>query len=136
MSHPRTGIRADLRAALQAALPGWTVLRAWTKNIDSTTLPAVAVFTPSERQGQDAVRNYTAETDVLVQLRREGGDALEDELDADSILVEAAVMPPLLAIDAHAMLISTEVDIDGSGEQRIGKMNLVFRTQRLITKPY
>ncbi len=134
--HPRSEIRTVLRTMLAHSFPTWTVLRAWTQNIDPSALPAVAVFTPRETQRQDGVRSYSAETEVFVQMRRSGGDDLEDTLDDDSTLIECCVMPVLLEIDEHAQLVSTDIDIGTEGEHRIGKLNMAFRTMRLFDKTY
>lgn len=133
MSHPRGVLRASLRTALaaSAALDGVEILQSWAQNVDADLLPVAGVFTPREVSDPVDTTRVARTTDVVVMLRRSGGDTLEDALDDDSAAIEAAVMPVLRDFGAGVyQLASTDISIDGQGKKRIGQIDMIFRAAR------
>lgn len=131
--HPRGILRRDVRAAIEAdaGFAEAKVLVSWAQKVDADSLPVLGVFTPRERSRKIASTDVLREADVAVQLRRAGGDELEDQLDDDSALLEALVLPVLAAHGAgDHQLELTDIDISGEGARRIGKLNMTFRASR------
>lgn len=133
MSHPRGTIRAAVRAALagSARFAGFTDLRAFSRDVDPTHYPFFVVMTPRELTEMAAPGAVTRATDVLVGVRRLGGDELEDLLDEDSAEIEALVLPVLAANGGELFgLETTETDVNADGSRRIGGINMTFRVVR------
>ncbi|UWQ59964.1 hypothetical protein K3722_07490 [Leisingera caerulea] len=130
-------MRRDVRAAIEggAGFAGITVLVSWAQSVDAETLPVLGVFTPRERSRKASSTDVLRDTDVAVQLRRAGGDELEDLLDDDSALIEALVLPVLAAHGAgDHQLELTDIEISGEGARRIGKLNMTFRAARFTSE--
>lgn len=137
MTHFRTTLRVAVRDGLAAApaLSGFTVLRAWGQNIDADALPALGVFIPRELVAVSDVSQQLRVPEIVVQVRRAGGDDLEDLLDADAAAIEPVVEAILAAAGTgeHG-LASTDIDISGEGKARVGKMNLMFRAGKYVAR--
>ena len=127
-------MRGAVRTAVSGAahFAGFTILTQWGQQIDQDALPGIAVFTPREDKRRVAAGKYQRQTDVVVLIRREGAASLEDRLDDDASAAEAVALAALLALAIEdAELASVEIDIPGSGEQRIGSAVLTFRVLQL-----
>lgn len=140
MSHFRSDLRADLRAALEASarFAGFETLRAIPSNVDPGNFPYFVVRTPVARH-QFAARDTVArETEIMISIRRRGGDDLEDDLDLDADAVEAAVFPVLEASSSQInySLSRAEFDIVVAGDKREGRLNMVFSVQRYTDETY
>lgn len=128
-------MRDTAAAALtaDARFGGWTAMSAWARDYDPSLLPAFAVATPQERSVAAAVDTIRRETDLVVQFRQEGGDDLEDTMDADSAAAEAAILTAFEALAspfADMEIVSSDTTIEGDGAMRIGHLNLQFRVTR------
>ena len=141
MTHFRTTLRVAVRDGLAAAvstapaLSGFTVLRAWGQNIDTDVLPAIGVFIPRELVAGADVSRQLRVADIVVMVRRAGGDDLEDLLDADAAAIEPVVEEILAtAGTGEHGLASTDIDISGEGKARVGKMNLMFRAGKYVAR--
>lgn len=126
--HYRRAYRDAAVAALGAApeLIGFTHLSAWAQNIDEATLPAFGVATPRETKAREAHDTSVRATVLTVALKRAGGDDLEDLLDADSVVVERAVIGSIETNDRECALTDTSVEIDGGASRRIGTIIMNF----------
>lgn len=135
MTVSRSAMREAVRsAALGAAyFRSFTVLRQWGQSIAPDDLPGLAVFTPRETKQRVASSAHERMTDLMVLIRRTGGESLEDDLDRDAEAAEAMALAALEALElADVQLVSAETDIPGSGEERIGSMALTFRALQLV----
>ena len=130
--HYRAVYRSLVRAAMLASseFGAFNARSAWAQKIDPEELPVFGVATPRETKDLDSQDNSTRSTQVIVVLKRLGGDDLEDVLDLDSEAVERIVLTALLT-DPERMvtLTDTEVTIDGSGAQRVGTLQMTFRAE-------
>jgi hypothetical protein len=137
VTHLRTSLRVAVRDGLSgaAALSEFTVLRAWGQNIDTDALPALGVFIPRELIAGADVSQQLRVPEIVVQVRRAGGDDLEDLLDADAAAIEPVVEAILAAaVSGEHGLASTDIDISGEGKSRVGKMNLMFRAGAYVPR--
>lgn len=136
-AHLRTQIRAAAAAAL-AGLPttGARVFQSRTVPTADADLPALLVYTRTERSGFDAMG-----TDTERPLRRElslwivavcrATDAEPDDT-LEQMCVEAtaalAVNPGLAALVLQAELVSTEFDVSGErADRRPGRAGMTWR---------
>jgi hypothetical protein len=135
MSHAKE-LRDTSRAVLagMARFSGFVPLRTWARDIDEAELPSWCVATPRVRQNKDAARKYSVEPDLEIQLRRAGGDSLEDDLDADADAIEAALLPALEAISEAPEMVLIETSFHNAGERRVGFLNMRFSARKLIAK--
>ena len=127
MTH-RPALRAAARAAMAQvpAFTGWTAPRSWSQALDLDALPMWAVTVADEQSAFAAKDTLRRDVQVTVTLRRAGGDAIEDALDADAALIEAAVWPALAAASLQAVLAESRQQIAGEGAKRIGQLDLRF----------
>lgn len=133
--HPRQKLRADLRALLSnlAELSDWTLFKAWAHRPDESQLPAYGVFTPRETVVGSTGSEVNKTVDVVVALRLSGGDDIEDEMDAISAAVEAAVLAHLEAEEyPQFALISTDLPLSQSGGIRLGDIDMLFQVERYV----
>lgn len=130
--HPRAELRAAVRAALKGseAFGEFTILRAWSRDIDPTHLPCVLVATPSEPNRYVSGDQVNRETELRISIRRQGGDDLDDILDTDSADLEALILPILAERSATYGLQQTEIAVHAEGSPRIGKLDMAFSLTR------
>ncbi|WP_376872378.1 hypothetical protein [Albirhodobacter sp. R86504] len=136
--HYRATFRETVRVAMMmsAEFSAFNQRSAWAQTIDASELPVFGVATPRETKVLDAQDVSTRSTQLIVVLKRLGGDDLEDVLDFDSEAVERIVLTALLADPQRmASLSDTEVTIDGSGAQRVGTLQMTFRIEGWPLEP-
>ncbi|WP_243612931.1 hypothetical protein [Shimia aestuarii] len=138
MTHFRGRLRAAIRSALEAesaSFGGLTVLKSWGQDVDDKALPAAGVFTPSEPSRLSSTDDLYRETVLVIQLKREGGDDLEDLLDDDSDRIDGIVIGVLAEFPGEIIdsfhLANTTLEIEGAGAKRIGKLMMDFRVFRM-----
>ena len=126
--HRRSQYRAAVRAALVAepVFAGFTVLSAWSQNIDKDTLPVLGVATPSETKDVDTLGSATVDTQLVVVAKVSGGEDLEDALDDLSEPIELAVIGVLDDEERQCQLRMTDTVLDGAGEKRVGTITMTF----------
>lgn len=129
MSHYRADYRSAVRDSLAAVtrFADFTVLSAWSENIDASTLPVMAVVTPSERSSPSTHGSFERGTLLQVILKRQGGDDIEDDLDDDAAAGEAAVLTAFAVRTLQCLLEEVTTVVNGEGSQRIGTVTLSFR---------
>lgn len=131
--HPRATLRAAARAALAApdVLPGVTVLTGWVQDFDADLLPAIGVYTPRTITRPVSAVDMTRDTQLVVHLRRLGGDDIDDQLDLDSAAIEAAIQPVIDAWGAgECYLESTDIEVQSDAGHRLGKLTMTFQAGR------
>ncbi|MFB9223703.1 hypothetical protein [Paracoccus cavernae] len=123
MSHYRSDYRTLVREALTAhpRFAGFTVMRVWPGSIDAATLPVIGVLTPQERNAPDTQTTTTRGTLLQVALRRIGHDEVEDNLDADSEVVEAVVIAALRNRERNCVLEETSVVSNSDAHAFVGR---------------
>ncbi len=132
MTTARKDARTDAYSALQdivaatPALDGVTILSAWRQDLDSKSLPAIGIATPSERHERLSQDGTEARIALVVVLKRAGGDSLEDALDDDAEALIDPLIAALIRTDRDVMLSSSATDISGAGSPRIGTLTLTF----------
>jgi len=126
--HYRAEYRALARAALLAdpTFEDYTLLSAWVRDIDPSTLPVLHVATPRETKEQDTHTSSTRVTTLMVIAKIKGGDAIEDKLDELSTVVETVIGTALDSAERACLLGDTEVTVDGGGEKRVGTLIMRF----------
>lgn len=133
----RSAIRAAARTALQGAsgLAEFTEMSAWAQAVDPSILPAWGLVTPRETRLRQA--NDTAQEDLVlaVVVKRLGGDDIEDVLDADSAVIESAIVPALRTPERDCELSSTEIKLDGDGARRVGTLTMAFTVTYWVDDP-
>ena len=129
MTHYRSQIRAAIKLAITVSplFPGITLQSAWAQNVDAASLPVIGVATPRENKDQETLVSADRVVTAIVVLKRLGGDDLEDALDIDSIHVEAVALAAIRTLGFGAQLDSTDIEIGGSAEQRVGSLTMAFR---------
>lgn len=127
MAHVVTALRANVRAALQAAVPdvSWPKDN-WAK-IDPTQLPRGGVATPRVLTERIDVETVERRVDVVAVLKRMGGEDLEDELDADSGAIEVAVLAVFEVSSDDFDLVETQTEFDAGGKKTVGTLMMLFR---------
>jgi hypothetical protein len=128
--HVRRHVRDAAYAALATALPAFTALKANQRAKDATVLPAFKVFTRREavQPVMVAGNGIDRQIDLRVVLSLLGTDDLDDLLDQNSALAEAAIMSdaPLAAIARSVDYIGAEISDDASGAKRLGHIEIAF----------
>lgn len=131
MSHPRTKVRL----AAHAALAGITefsghVYLARTRLWAPSELPGLTVYTHNEETGERAnplrVMDLKLQTDIV--LRCPPGVDVDTEIDDLALVVERTLVADLAlrAIILDLYLESTDIEIDGSGDQAIVTAQIVW----------
>jgi len=131
--HPRAQLRADLRAVIEgeARFSGFADHRALPRNVGADQCPLFYVATPRERVTPDSGDDMSRRPEIMVGLRRVGGDELEDVLDEDSAVLEPLILAVLRGVnDNDYGLDMVEVDVLADGSPRIGRLDMVFRLAR------
>ena len=131
MPHPRSTLRASVRAALETSpdLIGVRVYRSWAHAVGRDDVPALGVFTPRERAPGATGNQVDRATDIVVMYRAEGGNDLDDHLDDISAVIEPLVLGVLAGFQLYG-LDTTEIDINGDGEKLTGSLTLTFSAVR------
>lgn len=127
MSHVRADLRTAVRTALQAAMPDINWPRRWWVKVAPSELPRGGVATPLDVPRRIDVDEVERAVDLLVMLKRTGGDDLDDVLDADSAGVEETVMPVLAQHSDLFDLVETTTDFDQNAEEPLGSLSMRFR---------
>jgi len=137
VTHPRAAFRTAVRAALVAdpRFAGFTLLSAWSQNIDAEALPVMAVATPREDKSLTGHTEAQRVTSLAVVIKRMGDDDIEDDLDDDSDAAEIAVLAALDGEHQQAVLQSTETRLDGSGDRRVGTLTMTFQVTTWTVDP-
>lgn len=132
MTHYRAEYRAVTRDALSASerFQEFQEKSAWAQNIDPEALPIFGVATPRETSSREGGGTVHRVTTVLVALKRQGGDDLEDILDGDSLEVERILLGVLEPCSHIVALGATDTSINGEGSQRIGTLLMEFLVTR------
>jgi hypothetical protein len=115
-----------LALAAQPEFEDFQANSAWSQTIDHDELPFFAVATPREGKDKTTHSNSTRQTTLVVVLKILGGDGLEDELDALSIVVENVVITALENSERDCDLSETSVDLDGNAGSRVGTLSMKF----------
>lgn len=122
-----------MRAALDGLpeMAGVTHRDVLSRRVDAGQLPERSVTTPLERISGGAVGQSDRFISVEVVVRRKGASAV-DILDADSMAIEAATLPILLANanGGRADLTMTQVEADQEGSVQIAELRLRFEVLR------
>tara|TARA_R110002020_G_scaffold474099_2_gene704503 strand:- start:6446 stop:6871 length:426 start_codon:yes stop_codon:yes gene_type:complete len=131
VSHPRSDMRAQVRAALEASpdLAGVKVYRSWAQSLGQTNLPAIGVATPSERTRGATGNSVDRDTALIVQYVQTGDDELDDHLDDISAVIEPLVLEALSGFELFEIT-STDIEISGEGETLTGRLTLTFSATR------
>jgi len=131
VSHPRTEMRAAVRAALEASdqLVGVTVYKSWSNALARSSLPSIGVATPGERVRASTGNSVDRETTLIVQYVAAGGDELDDHLDDVSALIEPLVLGTLSDFELFEIS-SADIEISGDGETLTGRLTLTFSATR------
>ncbi|MEP5730368.1 MAG: hypothetical protein ABJL67_13485 [Sulfitobacter sp.] len=131
MSHPRSEMRRSIRDALVASvgMAGVRVFKSWSHSVGREDVPAVGVFTPREITRGGTGDSVDRTTTIVVLYRAEGGDDLDDDLDDISAVIEPIVLDALADFQLFA-LDETDIEINGEGEKRQGRLTLTFSAER------
>lgn len=126
MTAYRKALRDAAEDALSAALPSWHLALSWAHNLDTDALPMLAVMVSGEQSAAGSSDRLRRDVSLVVVLRREGGDDLDDILDAAAAQVEAAVGPAVAGVGAvlTSELSETRIQIAGEGARRVGQVEL------------
>lgn len=127
MAHVVTSTRAAVRAALDGAVADVS----WPKNnwaiVDPTQLPRGGVGTPRVLTERIDIEVVDRRIDVVVVLKRSGETDLEDELDADSGVIETAVLTVFESLSDDFDLVETQTEFDAGGKVTVGTLMMLFR---------
>ncbi|WP_444452570.1 hypothetical protein ACTTAI_16340 [Rhodobacter capsulatus] len=124
----RAAVRAQAATAL-ASVPGLdeaTRISAWAQSVDAKALPAYAVATPSERSSPETFDTEQRDLTLIAVLKRLGGDDIEDVLDGDADLIEAAIYDAIRSENRLCALVQSDTRVDGDGGQRVGTITMTF----------
>jgi len=127
VTHVVADLRTAVRAVLTAALPDVTVARDHWIRTDLSHLPRAGVATPRVRIDRVDADTVDRAVDLVVVLKRTGGVDLEDLLDADSAVIEIAVLAHLATVSDDYDLSETQTTLDASGERPVGELSMLFR---------
>lgn len=127
-------LRKTARDVARAALLGDTDFSAMkngetsANNTSTESLPYWAVTVVRDRGAYRSKDDVQRDIELVISLRMEGGDTLEDDLDADAERIEDLVFA---ALDASPDIFDQspadfEFSYDGSGAKRIGTALITF----------
>lgn len=127
MAHTRKIIRHTVRAAILSSARFCTFkkISPWVKAPDASQLPAYAVATPREPVRRSSKSGTYRTTNVIVFVKRTGGEDLEDTLDVDSEYLETTVIAALKPIGLQDLEL-IEIDINSEGAERVGTLAMTF----------
>lgn len=110
MTHFRKQLRDQVETLLTSTLSGHTVYVNRQAVIEESKLPAVTITTDLDRRRPTTVHDeYDAEVDLTITIYRKAVTNIDDSLDADCALVEAALLADT-TIDADKELQATGID--------------------------
>lgn len=136
MSHVRQQLREQVAAALAGlSLTGARVFQSRFYPLERTDLPGILVFVDDESIDYMSISsNAHLKRDVLVRIQAvaKANSDLDDTLDTISANIETAIHGASLIIKAKGF-VGTQIDIDSSGEQPVGKATLTYRMQMITT---
>lgn len=138
MSHYRRAIRDTAVAAMAAApaFQGFTQMSAWAQGLDLRSLPVWGIATPREVKAITGLEDAERAVDLVLVLKRAGGDDLEDLLDEDSHAAEVAIVPGLRAATYDSSFLrSSEIRLDAGGEKRVGTLTMTFQIKVWTEEP-
>lgn len=134
MPQTKKELRDNARAAIAQAAPfeEFTDLKGFPKSIDSQSLPCFGVGTPRERREVDGLDSQDAKTDLVVVIKCDGGEDLEDVLDEHAEQLEALLIP---ALGGPREIEVTEIStsVDAAGDRRVGTMVMTMLAYRGLT---
>lgn len=128
MSQTRTDIRQAVHAALKAGLADITWVKTPWRKITDDNLPAGGVSTPRTREVRLDEITSQQTIDVVVILKFQGGEGLEDQSDTYASLIKAAVLPALAAHSANYSLAETQFDAENA-EIDVGVLTMLFQIE-------
>ncbi|MER5172664.1 hypothetical protein [Thioclava kandeliae] len=136
MSH-RPEYRETIKTVLgaDATFSSYTQISAWANAVNAEVMPAWFVATPREQPSRSAHGQSQRVTDLIVGLKRLGGDAIEDALDADAVVIERLVIGALRTRERDCELTVIDIKTDGGAEQRVGTLTLTFRITAWMPDP-
>lgn len=128
MANHRTALRGAAETALRkhSRIRRMTFIRAWASGVDEPTLPVVTVATPREQSGRGAKDTLQRSVTLSVIVKRAGNETIEAELDLDAEAIEVAVFPAIVPLCVDVELDQTEIRMEGTGERRIGLVEVRF----------
>lgn len=126
-SDRKIALRADLRAALAAALPDVTWVQDWFKPALVSQLPRGAVFTPRVVFTNETTNSRDGAVDVVVALKVSGGADIDDVLDVKGALADAAALGCFAAVSDDFELTEMRSDASSDGSTVTGEINLFYR---------
>lgn len=131
MKHARQTIREAVEATL-AAITDATVYRSRVYPLDA--LPIIAVFgssetSESENQHLVAQKRYTRLMDLNVEIVAEAISDVDDAVDDLAAQVEALIGadPTLSGTAVDSNLLSTTIDLDGSGDKPLAVCSMLYQ---------
>lgn len=127
MSHPRTTLRDAVRAALAAAITDVDWRQDWWIKVTAAQLPRGGVGTPQEQPVRIDTGAVDRRVDLLVVIKREGDEIVEERLDADSALVETVVLPFLAGVSDDFDLTETRTGVYPEAGRPVGELSMRFR---------
>lgn len=125
--HIRGTIRAAVRAALAGEVLAGTILKHGSVELSAEDLPATSITTPISSDQRGSVGEAIRVIDIAIMHKRCGGDDLEDDLDAVSVVIEESVLPSLGGLTADAQLERTEISTSLKSEKATGELRMTFR---------
>lgn len=134
----RKSLRAEALAAL-AAVPrfaSWRALSAWQVfGLDDTALPAYGLATPDEAHEAESHSTVRNRCQLVLALKRTGGELIEDDLDDDADAAASAIQDALREASRSCDLTQTNTKIDASGIKRAGSVELTFSVIYWVDDP-
>lgn len=124
--------RKALRDAVMAGMAGHSrfagmqAIRAWAQAVDDEALPAFGVLTPQESARRVAKDLLSRTVQLVVVVKRAGGAAIEDDLDADAEAIEAIVGAAVFPAALDYTLTDTQMPLAREGGKTSGSIVLRF----------
>lgn len=136
MTHYRKALRDAFRNGLKAdaRFASFEARRALAKPVDPGQLPVLTTTTAGERSARDAVGLVERRVLLAAGLRREGSEVIEDELDLDAAAAEVVAFEVLPPLCDDLTLTETLIEIDHTGDKRIGTVVLKFEALVLTSE--
>lgn len=146
MSAARKVLRADLRDALAAILPGYAplagrpVISAWSTDFDASSYPLIGVATPGttylDPPAMDTNETIMSAVVVVKRAKPDGtdGTGLEDLLDDDEAALAPALIGALISAQRAVELRSSAINISDTGSPRIGTLTLTFEVTQMVAR--
>lgn len=125
--HVRRAVRDAVRTALAAAMTDISWPREYWLPATVSQLPVGGVATPRDSVERIDVGAVNRTSDLAVTIRRAGTETIEDDLDADAVQVESAVMGVLPDHSDDYDLSQITTTIDASGKVPVAELLVLFR---------